>query len=99
MQARYQLLGDPVHKLVNPIVYRVDEALAFWRAIQAPVLFVLSEDLEDWRRYALSEEYQQRLSVIPDLQRATVADAGHMLHHDQPEAVAGLLEHVFTRSA
>ena len=91
LEARYQLLGDPAHKLVNPILYRIDESLAFWASIEAPVLFVLSEHLEDWRRFALSDEYQQRLAVIAHLQRATVTGAGHMLHHDQPETVAGLL--------
>jgi pimeloyl-ACP methyl ester carboxylesterase len=26
------------------------------------------------------------------LERAVLNDAGHMLHHDQPEALAGLLQ-------
>jgi pimeloyl-ACP methyl ester carboxylesterase len=29
---------------------------------------------------------------VPSLQKATIQDAGHMLHHDQPQALATLLE-------
>jgi pimeloyl-ACP methyl ester carboxylesterase len=36
-------------------------------------------------------EEQRRLSVVPGAEHATISDAGHMLHHDQPEAVARLI--------
>jgi pimeloyl-ACP methyl ester carboxylesterase len=29
---------------------------------------------------------------VPTLQQALIQDAGHMLHHDQPQALAKLLE-------
>jgi pimeloyl-ACP methyl ester carboxylesterase len=29
---------------------------------------------------------------VPNLQTAKIDDAGHMLHHDQPEALARLIE-------
>jgi pimeloyl-ACP methyl ester carboxylesterase len=32
------------------------------------------------------------LASIPHLQKTMVQDAGHMLHHDQPEALAVLIE-------
>jgi pimeloyl-ACP methyl ester carboxylesterase len=32
------------------------------------------------------------MQVIPDVTRALIKDAGHMLHHDQPEALASLIE-------
>ena len=38
------------------------------------------------------EDFEARLAVVPDVQRAVLQDAGHMLHHDQPEALAALLE-------
>lgn len=89
---RYELLGDPAHKLINPVLYRVEEALACWREITAPVLFVLSEHLNDWHRFVDSDEYRLRLNAFRTLTRATVAQAGHMMHHDQPESVARLIE-------
>ena len=45
-----------------------------------------------WKdRYSL-DEYHQRLQVVPDCRTAVVQNAGHMLHHDQPQAVAALIE-------
>ena len=32
--------ADPAHKIVNPVLYRLDEALACWRNISAPVLWL-----------------------------------------------------------
>jgi len=43
------------------------------------------------RRYT-KEEFYQRLSVVPNVERQVLAPAGHMLHHDQPEALAARLE-------
>ena len=34
----------------------------------------------------------QRLKAVPDLRKAVVADAGHMLHHDQPDELARAIE-------
>src|SRR5690606_15568671 len=37
---RWQLLADPAHKRVNPVLYRHDEALECWKRIEAPLLWV-----------------------------------------------------------
>ncbi|RPH39913.1 MAG: alpha/beta hydrolase [Burkholderiales bacterium] len=92
---RYELLGDAAHKLVNPYLYRVDEIVATWRRIEAPVLLVAASDRGEWHRFVETDEYRERLRAIPKLERATVAQAGHMLHHDQPERVASLIEEFF----
>lgn len=89
---RFELLGDPAHKHVNPDLYRVDEIVACWRRIAAPVLLVVSEHLDDWRGFTRSDEYAERLAAVAALSRATVEGAGHMMHHDQPARVAGLIE-------
>jgi pimeloyl-ACP methyl ester carboxylesterase len=34
----------------------------------------------------------QRRAAFKHLAEHTLPDAGHMMHHDQPEALAGLLE-------
>ena len=34
----------------------------------------------------------ERLKAVPDCRTAVVQDTGHMLHHDQPQAVAALIE-------
>ena len=90
----WELQADPAHKGVNPVLYRVDEVLATWAAIAAPLLWVEAEqsDTERWwgQRYSKAE-FHQRLNAVPQAQRERVAASGHMLHHDQPEAVARLL--------
>ena len=94
-QGLWHIQGDAAHKIVNPQLYRVDEALALYEAITAPVLSVhASEDsLGRWwkGRYTL-QDYLQRLTHVADSRSAQVQDAGHMLHHDQPQAVAALIE-------
>ena len=93
-QGRWQVLGDPAHKRTNPVPYRVDEVLATWRAISAPLLWVegADTDVDAWwgGRYS-RQEFARRLDVVPDCRRVTLADAAHMLHHDQPEALAAAL--------
>ena len=92
----WEILGDPVHKLSSPILYRLEEVLACWQAINAPVLWVEADDTDVWRwmgsKDAAREEGDRRIRFIRDVTKATVRDAGHMLHHDQPESVAEIIE-------
>ena len=39
-----------------------------------------------------SEDYAARRAAYKSLRYVTVQEAGHMLHHDQPEKVARLIE-------
>ncbi|MBQ0932174.1 alpha/beta fold hydrolase [Ideonella alba] len=91
---RWHILGDPAHKRINPLLYRVEEVLAAWRRISAPVLWVDGDltDLSLWwgQRYSLAE-FDQRIAVVPQLRRERLSPCGHMLHHEQPTALAGLL--------
>lgn len=87
------LRSDPAHKLVNATLYRLDEALACWKQVTAPVLWVDAAESETLKRIGLSaEDYAARRAAFRDLRYVTVPDAGHMLHHDQPEQVARLIE-------
>jgi pimeloyl-ACP methyl ester carboxylesterase len=87
------LRGDPAHKVVNPVLYRYEEARACWRAVAAPVLWVEGEQSDTPKRLHLDENaLAERRAAFRDLRYARVPDAGHMLHHDQPEKVARLVE-------
>jgi len=94
-QGQWQVLGDAAHKIVNPYLYRVDEVQAIFKQISAPVLAVEASDdsLGQWwkGRYTL-EQYHQRLHNVPRHRIARIEDASHMLHHDQPQALARLLQ-------
>jgi pimeloyl-ACP methyl ester carboxylesterase len=37
-------------------------------------------------------EFEARLALVPNVQRETLSPCGHMLHLDQPEALATLME-------
>jgi pimeloyl-ACP methyl ester carboxylesterase len=87
----YELTSDAAHKLTNPVLYRLEEVLACWRAITAPVLLALASDTNDWHQFIKQPAYQRRLMAIRDLSVVTVENTGHMMHHDQPQALAELI--------
>ena len=94
-QGQWEILGDPAHKITSAQLYRLDEAMALYKNITAPVLAVEASDdsLSQWwkGRYTL-DEYHQRLTHVRNCRTAVVHDAAHMLHHDQPAQVARLIE-------
>ncbi len=79
-----------------PNVYRLEEVFAIWRNIAAPALWVAADDSDipalAGRRRRPAAEIARRMAHVPGARLVTIADAGHMLHHDQPEAVAHALE-------
>ncbi len=93
-QGQWNILGDAAHKIVNAQLYRVDEVLEIYQRISAPTLAIEASDdsLGKWwqGKYTLAE-YHERLKSVPQLSTAVVQDAGHMLHHDQPEELARLI--------
>jgi pimeloyl-ACP methyl ester carboxylesterase len=92
---RWHVLGDAAHKIVNAQLFRVDEVVELYQRITGPVLWVEASDdsLSQWwkGRFTLAE-FHERLQAVPDLRKAVIDDAGHMLHHDQPAALARLVE-------
>lgn len=89
----YVLLSDPVHKTLNPYLFRIDEAIACWRRITAPVLLV-SGKLSDipGRMKDTPEQLAERKSAFRNRREIELDEAGHMMHHDQPERLAPLIE-------
>ncbi|MEO8717179.1 MAG: alpha/beta hydrolase [Burkholderiales bacterium] len=88
-----QLRGDPAHKIVYPVLYRYAEARACWREATAPVLWIDAAESKVLSRVGLdAAQYAERRAAFRNLRYVTVSNAGHMLHHDQPEEVARLIE-------
>jgi pimeloyl-ACP methyl ester carboxylesterase len=92
---RWQIQGDPAHKRINPILYRVEEHLEAWKRITAPLLWVEGDrtDVSKWwgTRYTKAQFHERLAVVASPVRKAVLAPAGHMLHHDQPEALAAHL--------
>jgi pimeloyl-ACP methyl ester carboxylesterase len=69
--------------------------LEIFQRISAPTLAIEASDdsLGKWweGKYTLAQ-YHERLKSVPQATTAVVRDAGHMLHHDQPEQLARLIE-------
>jgi pimeloyl-ACP methyl ester carboxylesterase len=90
----WRLRANPAHKRVNPVLYRVDEVLALWRAIEAPLLWVegAQTDMTKWwgDRYSRAE-FDARINAVKEMTQVRLDDCGHMLHHDQPERLAEAL--------
>ncbi|MDR7093752.1 alpha/beta fold hydrolase [Hydrogenophaga laconesensis] len=94
-QGQWEILGEAAHKIVSAQLYRLDETLEIYRRITAPVLSVTASDdsLSLWWKNTFTlAQYKERIRSVPNLLSADVRDAGHMMHHDQPEELARLLE-------
>jgi pimeloyl-ACP methyl ester carboxylesterase len=87
----WHLCADAAHKRINPVQYRADEAVETWACIQAPLLWVegADTDVSKWwgHRYPRAE-FEARLARVAQVERLALADCGHMIHHDQPQALA-----------
>ena len=99
---RIRLSSDPRHKLPFPTIYRIEETYAVWRNITAPTLWVAAADsnIPKWLNDHPEGEgatdtfaaVKRRFAHIPNGRMVTIPEAGHMLHHDQPAAVAAAME-------
>jgi pimeloyl-ACP methyl ester carboxylesterase len=88
----YALSADPAHRLVNPVLYRRAEAESCWRRCVAPVLLVRGGVSDAPARLGAASADEYYRSIYPNVTIATLPQAGHMLHHEQPEALARLVE-------
>jgi pimeloyl-ACP methyl ester carboxylesterase len=94
-QGQWTILGEPGHKLSNANLFRVEEVLALYARLSMPVLAVEASDnsLDFWWKGKFTlDQYHERLKVVPQVEIARIDDAGHMMHHDQPEVLAALIE-------
>ena len=94
-EGQWAIQGHAAHKVTNAQLYRVDEVQALYQRLTMPVLAVEASDnsLEMWwkGKFTLAE-YHERLKVVPQVEIARIDNAGHMMHHDQPDVLAALIE-------
>ena len=79
---------DPRHKLLNPVLYRIEEAESCWRRCTADVLLV-SGGASPFGENALKQGLDAKLAdCFGSYRHLNIDGAGHMLHIEHPEAVA-----------
>lgn len=83
-----RLAFDPRHRLVNPILYRREEAEACWARVVIPLLLLCggSSGHRDRRLAEFSDEFVH--TVFGNARVVTLENVGHMMHHEDPQAVA-----------
>jgi pimeloyl-ACP methyl ester carboxylesterase len=86
------IAADPAHKRLNPYIYRRDELEACWREVRAAVLLVGGQQSEYRTRLGADGQYERFQQLLADVAIAEIPAASHMLHHEQPEAVAAVIE-------
>jgi len=91
------LHSDPRHKTFNPYLFRIDEAIACWRRVTAPVLLVSGRQSEiPARMKDTPEQLAERKGAFRDHREVVLDECGHMMHHDQPQRLAQLIEDFLT---
>jgi pimeloyl-ACP methyl ester carboxylesterase len=88
---RWVINADPAHKRSQPILYRVEEVMAFLTRVTCPVFFVEGAQTLYFMLFGgkfTREEFLARVESVPAFEISTIDQAGHMLHHDQPEELA-----------
>jgi pimeloyl-ACP methyl ester carboxylesterase len=73
---------------VNPILYRREEAEACWARLEIPMLLVIGELSDNRARQTAYVTDEQLHGLFRKLRLVTVPGTGHMMHHEDPEAVA-----------
>jgi pimeloyl-ACP methyl ester carboxylesterase len=90
------LSSDPRHKTVNPYLFRIDEAIACWQRIIAPVLLVTGKESNiPGRMKDTPEQLAERKGAFRNRREIEIDDCGHMMHHDQPQRLARIIEDFF----
>ncbi|NIO11210.1 MAG: alpha/beta fold hydrolase [Deltaproteobacteria bacterium] len=75
---------DPLHRTSSPQPFYAGQALEFLRRIQCPVLLVRGKESRQVHRKDLGE----RFDAIPRSKLVEIPRAGHMVHRNNPDALA-----------
>ena len=75
---------DPLHRTTAPQPFYAAQAIEFLRRIACPVLIVDGAESHQIRRH----DSKQRLEEIRDRKQVVIANAGHMVHQDNPKVLA-----------
>jgi pimeloyl-ACP methyl ester carboxylesterase len=102
-QGRVELVNDPAQAATFPMFFsnRLDDSMACWRAITAPMLMLLArqggvvgraDDLKG------DGSLEKRLACFRTAEFRWLEDCGHMVHLEKPEVLAEAIEGFFPYS-
>lgn len=77
---------DPLHRGRTPVPFQSNLFLRFLREITAPVLLV-----DGGRSPWTLTDAQERTAALKNARREVIARAGHLVHHDAPDALARVM--------
>jgi pimeloyl-ACP methyl ester carboxylesterase len=78
---------DPLHRTATPQPFYTEQALEFVRRIECPVLIVEGKASRQTQR----TDRQERYAAIRNHRRVVIDHAGHMVHQDNPVALAEVI--------
>jgi pimeloyl-ACP methyl ester carboxylesterase len=75
---------DPLHRTTAPQPFFTEQAIAFLRRIECPTLTIEGKESHQANR----TDKQERFEAISNRRHVVIKNAGHMVHQDNPEALA-----------
>ncbi|MCL2829498.1 MAG: alpha/beta hydrolase [Betaproteobacteria bacterium] len=95
-EAGFVWAGDPWHRAPSWNLHHLEDSMAIWREIATPVLWVTGRESWIVKDFAgRPGDWEARRACYAQVEEAWIENSGHMLHHDQPEEVARLVENFF----
>jgi pimeloyl-ACP methyl ester carboxylesterase len=92
-EGRVCLKADPAHRLPNAVMYRRAEAEACWARITARTVSIVGEDSEfRAAEDAWADAQPAHNPAGAGLRRVVVPESGHMVHFEQPRAMAAAVD-------
>ena len=79
---------DPQHRLVNPVLYRRDEAEACWARMQIPMLLIMGGKSALMPRLGTDASPEYVRAHFPGVRIVDIPDVGHLMHFEDPQTVA-----------
>jgi pimeloyl-ACP methyl ester carboxylesterase len=92
----FAFAADPRHRWISPVLFPIEEAKACWRRTTAATLWISGSESPVAKRISEHAQACREGKCLTSFQAASIDDCGHNLHHDQPQALALLLDGFFS---
>lgn len=94
-----EILADPRQQLPTPIRFARADVEACWAQLRAPSLLLYGAESNFLQRAVGVDGLARMRALMPHMLVECIADAGHMLLYEQPQAVAGAIARFMASSA